>query len=358
MNRRAFLSLLPSLALAGSTKDRPPARLSKETYLYLPLAVNSVGKYGLLELNITKGQVQLFETAFAVHQVTYDKAREELTAVNKYGPQFFRSRRSSLSSVKLQSIGSDFALSGHSASIESDPHLYFTATELKSQQNCLLALNKDSLEISKVIRLGQSDPPVHDCKFLPNSSILAATSAAFLHMYDTKTQILKSHPQQLSKKQSSLRHFEANQNFDICLQGNVIKTGAEYKYTSAEVGLYRGKSAQFFSMDSLDPQLKDHELLDFAFTQDGQKFACVHGGTSTLSLWSTQPFEHLKLIQFPGPIIRVMEGATPSEFFILGQQSFYRLNWPTGKIEVLSFANGYLKKSYSYGHKTLLDVNV
>lgn len=313
-------------------------------------------KFGILFINLDSGVVESVPTKFSVHSLYFDRHRQELIGVNKYGPEYLRIAIVNFQRIKYFRVAPEISLSGHVASHDQASEYFFTAIANKSGENALIGLNKETGLETALYTFARTSPPVHDCRISPDKKSILATSGSALHSFAIAERKITKRELSLSTKGASLRHFAVSARGDISLQGNVIQTGENYTYESAEVVYLSENSEQRQLIAPLSQELKDAELLDFCFDLSGDYFACVHGGTGIMSLWSSRPFAHQAFLNFPEEIVRVQNMRAQQQFLVMGRKHFFLVDARNRSIEKRPNISSALSMSYSYGHRTVIAV--
>ena len=354
MFRRDFLKFL-SLSLCGCAVGSQVTYINSKNIYVQPYENMKDNRFGIFIFEMDSGRIRHTETEFNVHNIFFDVEKNQFVGINKYGPRYLIFKDLDFSQLKYYKIDENFFnLSGHVTSTLGSEFYYLTAIKVSNGTSCVLGLNKTTNEISVITSLGLSDPPAHDCKFTKSGNELLITSGNKLHFYDIKEKKLQSKIFKLASARSSLRHFSVNQKNEICIQSNIIDTQKNFTYEQAQIVLFKPKEILMELVEDVDPRIKNNELLDFSFSQNGQIFACVHGGAPVVTIWSTEPFKLLREVHFEDMPMRVSNYFDQDGFLVLGRKNFYIIDAKTYSIKKIEFFQDKLKSFYSYGHKLLI----
>lgn len=357
MQRRDFL-VLGSIFIAGCAAGNPfRSSRSPKRLLVQPYEDTATGKFGIFFFDFEKSDFQHVETRFSVHSVFYDEILEEYIGVNKYGPEYVKFKNFSEKDLNYFSIDKKtFSLSGHAGSVPYDENYYLTGFNPVTGKSGILSLNKKTNAAKVIAEVEVCDPPVHDCKFSKNRDQLFFTSSNNIHSWKLKTAELESRKLSLWTAKSSLRHFEVNSNDELCLQSNIINTKSNYEYENAEIVFQTGAKTETFKVKDFIPKLGSNELLDFSFDQKQKSFACVHNKSKSLSLWKTNPLQPQSVIKFDDVLVRVSNYFDEEKYLVMAMNGFYLVGQSDFKTHKVAAFSGLLKRSYLYGHKTLIQL--
>lgn len=319
LSRRLFIAI-SSMAFAGCVISSKKVYSTKLGRLMFSFLTGTPLKHYIMLMDLDANRSEIFETPHNIHSLEpYDLNNDIFVGAPRVGSYYSMVDLKTLKTHPYE-MPKDLMLMGHSAVTPDGKFICATARKEKTGTNCIAFLDKKTFQPFETVDLPEGYPPNHDCKFLPNSNLLATTAAQNISLVDYKTKKVRIEKVAFENPMSQVRHFTVGPDGKLAIQSNSmfgVEPSSLHYQDGAVVTYDPGRNESRV----LDPTVAgenifDRELVDFQFDETGEFFAVTAQNYHYVTFWNFKTGKLIANIPLHFPI-RVTLSANKDYFIII-----------------------------------------
>ncbi len=340
LSRRTLLALA-GLAAAGAAAEYKfgifNSNNPKKGKYFFTFWSNVSGNY-LMVVDFEKKSIQEFKMPQNAHFFEkFDVEKQIYLGTNRTG-SYLTKLDLSKNSFEVFEPDTSYSLMGHVAYSKNKKYLCATARkeDKEAKVNSIVLLDQTTFKVIDAIELPGGYPPHHDCKFLPNTEILATTADQNISFVDMNSKTVRVQKVPFENPLQNVRHFSLSDKGDLAIQSNVM-FGTEptsLAYSDGAIVVHENSSNQTRVLNPVvnDMNIYNREMLDFEFSPNGDFFASLARDYNYVTFWDFKTGQHFKSVPMKAPI-RIIKSNDRSHFIVLTGYGLRFINTKTLEVD-------------------------